>query len=101
MNVSYNWLAQGAALMSKFGVNVPKGVVISSPSEVSEVIKKHFPNNTEVCSKFYGLWIFGNQNEEWSPPIVTLQIYLLISIHVVTVFLIYSAIRREDRVHKF
>ncbi|OAE18562.1 hypothetical protein AXG93_1923s1180 [Marchantia polymorpha subsp. ruderalis] len=42
---------QGAALMSKFGVNVPKGVVISSPSEVSEVIKKHFPNNTELVVK--------------------------------------------------
>lgn len=43
---------QGAALMSKFGVNVPKGVVVSSKSEIAKVLKEQFPKDEEVRADF-------------------------------------------------
>jgi succinyl-CoA synthetase beta subunit len=42
---------QGAALMSKFGVNVPKGVVVSSAKEIAAVLKKDFPDDNELVVK--------------------------------------------------
>ena len=38
--------------MSKFGVNVPKGVVVSSTSEISKVLEENFPNDTEVTRSY-------------------------------------------------
>lgn len=43
---------QGADLMSKFGVNVPKGVVASSTSEIAKVLEEHFPDDAEVTRFF-------------------------------------------------
>ena len=40
---------QGAELMGKYGVNVPKGVAVSSVDEV-RVVKATFPNENEVNS---------------------------------------------------
>lgn len=34
--------------MSKFGVNVPKGVVVSSAKEIAAVLKKDFADDKEV-----------------------------------------------------
>eukprot|EP00252_Welwitschia_mirabilis_P025635 TRINITY_DN80_c0_g2_i1.p1 TRINITY_DN80_c0_g2~~TRINITY_DN80_c0_g2_i1.p1 ORF type:complete len:423 (+),score=118.50 TRINITY_DN80_c0_g2_i1:150-1418(+) len=42
---------QGAELMSKFGVNVPKGFVVSSATEVKQAIKDAFPAEKEVVLK--------------------------------------------------
>ncbi|QHO52870.1 Succinyl-CoA ligase [ADP-forming] subunit beta [Arachis hypogaea] len=38
---------QGAELMSKYGVNVPRGVAVSSVEEARKVIKDVFPNESE------------------------------------------------------
>lgn len=42
---------QGAELMSKYGINVPKGVAISSLDEVPKVISEAFPDKDEVVVK--------------------------------------------------
>ncbi|XP_064987946.1 succinate--CoA ligase [ADP-forming] subunit beta, mitochondrial-like isoform X2 [Musa acuminata AAA Group] len=42
---------QGAELMSKYGINVPKGVAASSIEEVKEAIKSVFPSGKEVSLK--------------------------------------------------
>lgn len=42
---------QGASLMSKYGVNVPKGIVVSSVAEVKQVIRDAFPGEKEVVVK--------------------------------------------------
>ncbi|KAH7863202.1 hypothetical protein Vadar_014703 [Vaccinium darrowii] len=42
---------QGAELMSKYGVNVPKGVAVSSVSEVRKAIQEVFPNESELVVK--------------------------------------------------
>ena len=39
---------QGAELMSKYGVNVPKGAAVSSVEEVRKVIQDVFPKENEV-----------------------------------------------------
>ena len=36
--------------MSKYGVNVPKGLAVSSVDEVKEAVKATFPNENEVNS---------------------------------------------------
>ena len=36
--------------MSKYGINVPKGVAVSSLDEVKEAVKAAFPNDNEVNS---------------------------------------------------
>lgn len=36
--------------MGKFGVNVPKGVAVSSLDEVKKAIQDVFPNESEVIS---------------------------------------------------
>ncbi|KAK8702021.1 hypothetical protein V6N13_020391 [Hibiscus sabdariffa] len=46
---------QGAELMGKYGINVPKGVAISSLDEVKETVKKTFPNKNENCGIVVGL----------------------------------------------
>ncbi|MBA0702996.1 hypothetical protein Goari_005540, partial [Gossypium aridum] len=38
---------QGADLMNKYGINVPKGVAVSSIDEVKEAVKSAFPNENE------------------------------------------------------
>ncbi|KAJ3682393.1 hypothetical protein LUZ60_014966 [Juncus effusus] len=42
---------QGAELMGKFGINVPKGVAVSSLSEIQEAIKTSFPDQNEAVVK--------------------------------------------------
>ncbi|GAB2251876.1 hypothetical protein Droror1_Dr00004723 [Drosera rotundifolia] len=42
---------QGAELMSKYGINVPKGVVVSSLDEVKNAVKNVFPNQSEIVVK--------------------------------------------------
>ncbi|XP_065028817.1 succinate--CoA ligase [ADP-forming] subunit beta, mitochondrial-like isoform X1 [Musa acuminata AAA Group] len=42
---------QGAELMSKYGINVPKGVAASSIEEVKEAVKSVFPSGKEVVVK--------------------------------------------------
>lgn len=39
---------QGAELMSKYGVNVPKGVAVATVDEVKKTIESVFPNQSEV-----------------------------------------------------
>lgn len=41
-------IVQGAELMSKHGINVPKGVAVGSAEEVKKAIKDVFPNEKEV-----------------------------------------------------
>lgn len=42
---------QGAELMSKYGINVPKGVAVASLDEVKKAIQDVFPNQSEVVVK--------------------------------------------------
>jgi len=42
---------QGSSLMRKYGVNVPKGIVVSSVAEVKQAIKDAFPEEKEVVVK--------------------------------------------------
>ncbi|VVB07726.1 unnamed protein product [Arabis nemorensis] len=42
---------QGAELMGKYGVNVPKGVVVSTLDEVKKTIQDVFPNESELVVK--------------------------------------------------
>ncbi|KAG1353972.1 Succinate--CoA ligase [ADP-forming] subunit beta, mitochondrial [Cocos nucifera] len=42
---------QGADLMSKHGINVPRGVAVGSAEEVKKAIKDVFPNQEEVVVK--------------------------------------------------
>ena len=39
---------QGAELMGKYGVNVPKGIAVSSVEELRKAIQDVFPNESEV-----------------------------------------------------
>ena len=38
--------------MGKYGVNVPKGVAVSSLDQVKKAIDQVFPNESEVCALF-------------------------------------------------
>ncbi|XVF72050.1 hypothetical protein PTKIN_Ptkin12aG0090200 [Pterospermum kingtungense] len=42
---------QGAELMNKYGINVPKGVAVSSVDEVKEAVKATFPKENELVVK--------------------------------------------------
>lgn len=42
---------QGAELMSKYGINVPKGVAVASVDQVKKAIQDVFPNQNEVVVK--------------------------------------------------
>ncbi|CAH1431865.1 unnamed protein product [Lactuca virosa] len=42
---------QGAELMGKYGINVPKGVAVSSVEEVRKAIQTTFPNEKELVVK--------------------------------------------------
>eukprot|EP00250_Pteridium_aquilinum_P024361 c28970_g1_i1 orf=485-1753(-) len=42
---------QGAKLMSQYGVNVPKGVAVSSVAEINGVLKESFPKEEELVVK--------------------------------------------------
>ena len=42
------WMSQGADLMGKFGINVPRGAAVGSVQEVKEVLKNVFPSEKEV-----------------------------------------------------
>lgn len=39
-------------MMSKHGINVPRGVAVGSAEEVKKAIKDVFPNEKEVCLLF-------------------------------------------------
>ena len=41
-------VSQGAELMGKFGINVPRGAVVGSVQDVKEVLKNVFPSEKEV-----------------------------------------------------
>lgn len=41
-------MVQGAELMSKYGINVPNGVAISSLQEAKEALNTAFSNDSEV-----------------------------------------------------
>lgn len=45
----FSLAGQGAELMSKYGINVPKGVAVSSVKEIRKAIESVFPNEKEVC----------------------------------------------------
>ena len=47
-NVIRFCFGQGAELMGKYGVNVPKGVAVSSLDQVKNAIDQVFPNESEV-----------------------------------------------------
>ncbi|PKI65196.1 hypothetical protein CRG98_014345, partial [Punica granatum] len=42
---------QGAGLMGKYGINVPKGVAVSSVEEIKKAIQDVFPNEKELVVK--------------------------------------------------
>ncbi|GMY06316.1 Succinate--CoA ligase [ADP-forming] subunit beta, mitochondrial [Fagus crenata] len=42
---------QGAELMGKYGVNVPKGIAVSSVEELRKAIQDVFPNESELVVK--------------------------------------------------
>ncbi|MQM13077.1 hypothetical protein Taro_045999, partial [Colocasia esculenta] len=42
---------QGAELMGKYGINVPKGVAVSSAEEIKKTIQDVFPNEKELVVK--------------------------------------------------
>ncbi|KAF2294911.1 hypothetical protein GH714_026980 [Hevea brasiliensis] len=44
-------MKSGADLMSKYGINVPKGVAVSSVDEVRKAIQEVFPNESELVVK--------------------------------------------------
>lgn len=48
MTYEFPWWNQGAELMSKYGVNVPRGVAVSSVEETRKAIKDVFPGQNEV-----------------------------------------------------
>lgn len=56
LNAAWIWCVktlackQGAELMGKHGINVPKGVTVSSVGEVKKAIQEVFPNEKEVSS---------------------------------------------------
>ncbi|KAL5725118.1 hypothetical protein ACHQM5_008298 [Ranunculus cassubicifolius] len=39
---------QGAELMGKYGINVPKGVAVTSSEEIRKAVQEFFPNETEI-----------------------------------------------------
>lgn len=43
---------QGAEVMSKYGINVPRGVAVGSVEEVKKAIRDVFLNEKEVCFLF-------------------------------------------------
>lgn len=49
---------QGAELMGKYGINVPKGVAASSVDEVRKAIHDVFPNESEVIVCIQGITVF-------------------------------------------
>ena len=46
--------------MSKYGINVPKGVAISSLDEVPKVISEAFPDKDEVNTQNFADWCLNN-----------------------------------------
>lgn len=54
---------QGAELMSKYGVNVPKGVAVGSTDEIKKAIQEVFPNETEVWKQLWLLVCFFNEEK--------------------------------------
>lgn len=51
---------QGAELMSKYGINVPKGAAAGSVQEVQNALKNVFPSEKEVMMPlfFFNLLLF-------------------------------------------
>lgn len=47
---------QGAELMAKYGINVPKGLAVASVDEVKKAIQDAFPDHKEVnFDKFFAI----------------------------------------------
>ncbi|XP_078427802.1 ATP citrate lyase (ACL) family protein isoform X2 [Wolffia australiana] len=51
---------QGAELMSKYGINVPKGVAVSSVDDIKKAIQDAFPHDKEILAGGRGLGTFQN-----------------------------------------
>lgn len=59
---------QGAELMGKYGINVPKGVAVSSHDEIKKAIQDVFPNENEVIRKvraWLSIFFFFNRPKHW------------------------------------
>lgn len=56
---------QGAELMGKYGINVPKGVAVSSHDEIKKAIQDVFPNENEVKLGHAFLIFFFNRPKHW------------------------------------
>lgn len=44
---------QGAELMSKYGINVPRGAAVSSLEQLKDTIKNVFPSESQVYFHWY------------------------------------------------
>eukprot|EP00249_Psilotum_nudum_P036690 c8401_g1_i1 orf=228-1544(+) len=42
---------QGSKIMSQYGINVPKGVAVTSVAEINKVVKEFFPTNEQLVVK--------------------------------------------------
>ncbi|THG22576.1 hypothetical protein TEA_024546 [Camellia sinensis var. sinensis] len=51
---------EGAELMSKRGINVPKGVAVSTVEEAKKAVRDVFPNESEILAGGRGLGTFKN-----------------------------------------
>ncbi|KAL9690768.1 hypothetical protein QQ045_011177 [Rhodiola kirilowii] len=53
LNLVFVLRSPGAELMSKYGVNVPRGVAVGSTEELKKAIQEQFPKENEVCMKYF------------------------------------------------
>jgi succinyl-CoA synthetase beta subunit len=56
---------QGAELMGKYGINVPRGAAAGSVEEVKNTLKNVFPSEKEVMFPFLILYCLCGQFETW------------------------------------
>lgn len=59
------WVSQGAELMGKYGINVPRGAAAGSVEEVKNTLKNVFPSEKEVMFPFLILYCLCGQFETW------------------------------------
>lgn len=51
---------QGAELMSKHGINVPRGVAVGSVDEVKKALQDVFPNQSHVMRRMHNSYILSH-----------------------------------------
>lgn len=59
------WVSQGAELMGKYGINVPRGAAAGSVEEIKNTLKNVFPSEKEVMFPFLILYCLCGQFETW------------------------------------